>query len=328
MFYCSELGQLCIRNYPKEWMPKSRAFELVWKRYDENHYYKFMNQKEVVSFEPDRLNQTKKILPKENLTKAVENRLTHLNSHSSQEQIDETTDNDIQNIIEQIPGHSKMNHPNANEANESNEAIEQRKIIEQVIRTEAGKFAEKSTFDLFLEQFPNERLKTDCYFLKKSLKFGMTEDDFTSFSRKDLWKDNIFLGGKPDAILDKQKLPMEVKMRQKRLFNEVPTYEKLQCLGYCFLTSQNECIWVQRYGKEIDVQRILFCPKVFEKVAQILCRYSELLALLMIDESMCHEYCQNMASEKKRSDFIDNFIFGHLKKGSPHSEKDGARIFI
>jgi hypothetical protein len=319
MFYCSELGQLCIRNYPHDWMPKSRAFELVWKRYDENHYYKFMNQKEVISYEPDRLNQTKKIIPKDNLSKAVENRLKNLNSHATQEQMDETTDNDVQNLLEKISDCSEMNDVSP---------VEHKKLIEHVIRTETGKIAEKSTFELFLERFPNEKLKTDCYFLKKSLKFGMVDEEFKSFSRKDLWKDNIFLGGKPDAILDHQKLPMEVKMRQKRLFHGVPSYEKLQCLGYCFLTSQNECVWVQRYGRDIDVQRVLFSQKVFEKVAQILCRYSDLLAQMMIDESMCSEYCQKMKSEKTRSEFIDNFIFGHLKKGSPHSEKDGARIFI
>lgn len=313
IFYCSELGQLCIRNYPKEWTPKSRAFELVWKRFDENHYNRSMNQREVKAYEPDVLNQTKKFLPKENLSKVVENRINILNSSTDSTQInDDSIDNEVQQLLDKIPESTNDRH----------------KIIEQVIRTEVGKVSEKSTFDLFLDQFPDEKLKTDCYFLKKSLRFGVGESEFKSFCRKDLWKDNILLGGKPDAILDRNKIPVEVKMRQKRLFDDVPAYEKLQCLGYCYLTNQNECVWVQRYGKDIDVQKVLFSDKVFGKVAQILCRYSELLALMLIDESWCKEYCQNQQSEETRSQFIDNFIFGHLKKGSPHSEKDGARIFI
>lgn len=317
IFYCSELGQLCIRNYNKDWMPKSRAFELIWKRFDEKHYNISMNQKEAISFEADPLNQTKKIVPKENLVKAVENRFQALHSPASPDQNDQTMDNDVQNIIENIQEHHDI-VPSG----------DQRKLIEQVIRTEVGRFAEKSTFDLFLEQYPNEKLKTDCYFIKKSLKFGMKEDDFKSFCRTNLWKDNILIGGKPDAILDKQKIPMEVKMRQKRLFDEVPAYEKLQCLGYAYLTNQKECVWVQRYGHKIDVQKVLYSPKVFEKVAQILCRYSELLALLIIDESWCQEYCINMKSEEKRSQFIDNFIFGHIKKGNQDSENNAARIFV
>lgn len=332
IFYCSELGQLCIRNYNKEWMPKSRAFELVWKRYDESHYYKSMSDHDVTSFEPDVVNETKKLLPSSYLSEVVAKVEKILTNDSEIDENNENHDESVDKHVNQLLSlaqNKRQNEPNEQNQQKNSKLTELNKnIIHQVIRTEVGKSSEKSTLQIFEEKFPEQKLRTDCFFVKRSLKFGMSDKDFKSFCRNDLWGTNIFLGGKTDAILDKSKIPLEVKMRQYKLLNEVPAHEKLQCLGYCFLTNQDECIWVQRFGKDIDVQKILFSERVFEKVALILCRYSELLAVMLLDESWNHEYCKVMKSEEKRSEFIDNFIFGHLKKGMIQKENEGARIFI
>lgn len=52
---------------------------------------------------------------------------------------------------------------------------------------------------------------------------------------------------------------VEHKRRQRRLFEEVPQYEEVQCQVYMVLTGTTCCRWVQTLGQDVDVRSLARC---------------------------------------------------------------------
>lgn len=325
MFFCSELGQLCMKEF--KYQPRSRYFEEVWKRFDQEHYMKNMVYREnVLSFDTNPLKTAKESLPIKIIQEAVK--------LSIKEEFVDVAENDVlnssnstdgQTILQQYANRQETGTNGTNGTKVTKSTKIDKVIATQIINTEVGKLKEKSTIDIYCEMYGKRAKTGGIAFYKRSLMNGFIETEVAnSFQRNDLWKDGIFIGGRPDALIHEQgnEIPLEAKNRQNRFFPQIPEYEFFQCLGYCFVTHQKKCIWVQRFKNNIQTENILLNKTTLNQMCLTLGRYSELLALFLKDNDIVQEYYL-MNDEKTRSSFIDSFIFG---KGG--SDSRDSRIFI
>ena len=111
--------------------------------------------------------------------------------------------------------------------------------IEQDIRMKRGNIKEDSALN-----------KT-----QKKLDINIGERNVDMYS-KELFKTDkccVIIRGKVDGI-SKDKKVVETKNRRDRLFNRVPDYEKVQMESYMYLTGFKECIHIENYNDQQNIE--------------------------------------------------------------------------
>lgn len=311
IFFCSDLGKLCIKSL--DFTEKSTLFEILWKRYDSNHYNKWMNLKMDTSPSscPDKVNEIKKIIEPQKINQSVNSFIQKTsttsqqpsNNHEQKQQFEQN----YENVIKEAQKEFKEFVPD----------ISYEETME-IVQTETGKLLESSTIELYRnEMFDIHEIDFD--FQTKSIPFFKRKiiDEFSSpelIQTKHFWKSDIYLGGRPDAIRKIDGIPLEAKSRVKKLFQEIPNYEFYQCQGYCFILNKPQCIWVQRYQTLIDHEIIEKNQSVLEKIFATLIRYADLLALILLDDDYTKFYAQTLQTSKQRSKFVKEFVFSESTK--------------
>lgn len=313
IFFCSELGQLCIKDYP--FKKKSEVFELIWKRYDQAHYEKNIQiskkkcPSNEYSNEPDSMNQMKKCLDtiQPNFIEKIvcdhiekmRNEPSSMAPEKKSAMIEESAKKVFSEII-------------LNENYDKSDAakLDQFSLKDAVglVQTETGRFSEKSIIEMFIEtHMPKQSFQSSAIpFYKKRL---IINDSTSPNYSKWEWSKRIYIGGRPDSIRCSDGVPLEAKTRMKKLFQHPPNYEIYQCQGYCFIMNQKECIWVQRYKNDLDFDIIKRNDSIIEKMIQTLIRWADVLHLVLSDQSMATHYCQSLKTIDQRSNFIKDYVF-------------------
>lgn len=95
----------------------------------------------------------------------------------------------------------------------------------------------------------------------------------------------LLLGGRVDGIsADGTKL-VEVKCRQRRLFDTIPDYERVQLQAYMYVTGIHCCDWVQQYDGETRVRSVAFDPAAWEGMAAAALAFGDTVQALLTDET-------------------------------------------
>lgn len=74
---------------------------------------------------------------------------------------------------------------------------------------------------------------------------------------------SFVLRGRADGFeaIGSERWVVEHKRRQRRLFEEVPRYEEIQCQIYMAISGCGACRWVQTMGSEVDARVLPWCPR-------------------------------------------------------------------
>ena len=91
----------------------------------------------------------------------------------------------------------------------------------------------------------------------------------------------VVLVGKVDGFCDGKLV--EVKNRQKRFFDSIPTYEKVQLLAYMFLTDTLEADHVECLDQQVKTRKVEFEPQEFEQITLDALHQARLFAELVHD---------------------------------------------
>ena len=136
--------------------------------------------------------------------------------------------------------------------------------------TERGKVGEKAAVDAF----------------ELSHNVSLTERN-TKFFKKTFSCDGkvVILGGRVDGLSDDGRL-VEIKNRQRRFFNSVPLYEKVQVLAYMVLTGSPQCELVERFDNEFKVTVVPFDETLWDKIVFEMLNFSKKMFILFNDESV------------------------------------------
>jgi hypothetical protein len=78
---------------------------------------------------------------------------------------------------------------------------------------------------------------------------------------------NFAVGGRVDGIRTDGKL-VEVKNRQRKLYEKLPEYEIVQVHTYLALTGLNECDVIQRYGDQMKTDTVVFNKDYWNDVVE------------------------------------------------------------
>ena len=100
--------------------------------------------------------------------------------------------------------------------------------------------------------------------LNEAVAIKMYEDEYdvvvqkpTHFMKKHIIKNNkeFFIGGKIDGMItnNNKVSVVEVKNRQNHFFTEIPEYERIQIECYMRLLNAHECIFIQHFEQENQV---------------------------------------------------------------------------
>lgn len=121
-----------------------------------------------------------------------------------------------------------------------------------------------------------ETAATDAYSAVKKQKVTGRND---KFYRKQL-SVGVALGGRVDGLTEDR--VVEVKCRQRRFFDTLPSYEKVQLYAYMFLTDMHTCDLVQQLNGETRIDTYEFEPEVWAEYTaeafEFVASYKELLA--------------------------------------------------
>jgi hypothetical protein len=125
---------------------------------------------------------------------------------------------------------------------ESAGVVENSQIKNAIVRDQTmqnGK--EKESVNLNdLEKKENIKIvQRNASFMKKNLCDLTTQDG---------QKYVVVVGGKVDGIVEETSTLVETKNRQRRLFGEIPLYEKVQLEMYMFLTDTRSIMHIEHYG--------------------------------------------------------------------------------
>lgn len=122
------------------------------------------------------------------------------------------------------------------------------------INTKNGLDKEKSTIEIFED--------------KKKVKVDNKNDKiYNTYINKPYNKliiHNVILNGAVDGIVDNEYI-VEIKNRQKRFFDEIPIYEKIQIIVYMKLLKLYKCYHVQRFKDDIIITEIKYTKEEFSK---------------------------------------------------------------
>lgn len=122
------------------------------------------------------------------------------------------------------------------------------------IYTKNGLDKEKSTIEIFES--------------KKNVVVNNKNDKiYTTFINKPYNKliiHNVILNGAVDGIVNDEYI-VEIKNRQKRFFDEIPIYEKIQIIVYMKLVKLYKCYHVQRFKNDIIITEIIYSKEEFTK---------------------------------------------------------------
>jgi len=78
-----------------------------------------------------------------------------------------------------------------------------------------------------------------------------------------------------------RRVVVEHKRRQRKLFQEVPVYEQVQCQAYMAMTTSDACRWVQSMGTELSVRTLVQCPSRWRCIQERLANTARLLRSLI-----------------------------------------------
>lgn len=122
------------------------------------------------------------------------------------------------------------------------------------INTKNGLDKEKSTIEIFED--------------KKKVKVDNKNDKiYNTYINKPYNKliiHNVILNGAVDGIVNNEYI-VEIKNRQKRFFDEIPIYEKIQIIVYMKLLKLYKCYHVQRFKDDIIITEIKYTKEEFSK---------------------------------------------------------------
>lgn len=128
------------------------------------------------------------------------------------------------------------------------------KYKNSTINTKNGLDKEKSTIEIFEKQ-------------KNVIVNNKNDKIYNTFINKPYDKliiHNIILNGAVDGIVNNEYI-VEIKNRQKRFFNEIPIYEKIQIIVYMKLLKLYKCYHVQRFKDDIIITEIKYTKDEFSK---------------------------------------------------------------
>lgn len=128
------------------------------------------------------------------------------------------------------------------------------KYKNSTINTKNGLDKEKSTIEIFENQ-------------KNVIVNNKNDKIYNTFINKPYDKliiHNILLNGAVDGIVNDEYI-VEIKNRQKRFFNEIPIYEKIQIIVYMKLLKLYKCYHVQRFKDDIIITEIKYTKDEFSK---------------------------------------------------------------
>lgn len=122
------------------------------------------------------------------------------------------------------------------------------------INTKNGIDKEKSTIEIFEDK-------------KKVTVNNKNDKIYNTFINKPYNKliiHNVILNGAVDGIVNNEYI-VEIKNRQKRFFDEIPIYEKIQIIVYMKLLKLYKCYHVQRFKDDIIITEIKYTKEEFSK---------------------------------------------------------------
>ncbi|KAJ3013197.1 hypothetical protein HKX48_005889 [Thoreauomyces humboldtii] len=97
--------------------------------------------------------------------------------------------------------------------------------------------------------------------------------------------DPLVLSGMVDGIAEDGTL-IEVKSRQRKVFSDVPLYEKIQVHAYMHLTKKSQCIVAQNYSGTERIHTVAFDPVFWEAILDRLRAFARRVEDLCHDEGM------------------------------------------
>ena len=125
----------------------------------------------------------------------------------------------------------------------------------------------------------SETAATDAYSSLKRQKVSGRND---AFYRKALGS-GVALGGRIDGLTEDRLV--EIKCRQRRFFDTLPSYERVQLYAYMFLTDVHTCDLVQQLNGETRISTYEFEPDVWaEYTAEALQFADDFKALLASEQ--------------------------------------------
>jgi hypothetical protein len=173
---------------------------------------------------------------------------------------------------------------------------------------EKGSVAAGSPLDKQLQQYvfvrrgvEGEKEAVDAFSASEGVAVG---DRNLKFHKKTFdcspGKGRITIGGRIDGFTDDGRL-IEVKTRQRKFFDHIPLYEKVQMLAYMKLVSVERCELVQRYGKETRSMVMELDDSLWERVLDRLYWFSmQMNAILRSKDLQVRLLTQRLMPDARR----------------------------
>ena len=151
--------------------------------------------------------------------------------------------------------------------------------LRQVVACSRGQVGEDAAIKLYEGIKRSKVTHNNAHLFRKHL--GTTS--FVSFvPQGKLAQDiQVVLVGKVDGFCDGKLV--EVKNRQRRFFDSIPTYEKVQLLAYMFLTDTLEADHVECLDQQVKTRKVRFEPQEFEQITLDALHQARLFAELVHD---------------------------------------------
>lgn len=147
----------------------------------------------------------------------------------------------------------ELNNYNYNKKSKSN-VFKYNNYKKSTVNTKNGLDKEKSTIEIF------EHKKNVIVTNKNDKIYNI----FINKPHNKLIIHNIILNGAVDGIVNNEYI-VEIKNRQKRFFDEIPIYEKIQIIVYMKLLNLYKCYHVQRFKDDIIITEIKYTKDEFSK---------------------------------------------------------------
>ena len=148
--------------------------------------------------------------------------------------------------------------------------------LRQVVACSRGQFGEDAAIKLYEGIKRSKVTHNNAHLLRKHL--GTTSFVPQGKLAQDI---QVVLVGKIDGFCDGKLV--EVKNRQKRFFDSIPTYEKVQLLAYMFLTDTLEADHVECLDQQVKTRKVEFEPQEFEQITLDALHQARLFAELVHD---------------------------------------------
>lgn len=156
------------------------------------------------------------------------------------------------------------------------DSITLRSSLRQVVATSRGQVGEDAAIKLYEGIKRSKVTHNNAHLFTKHL--GTTSFVLQGKLAQDI---QVVLVGKVDGFCDGKLV--EVKNRQKRFFNTIPTYEKVQLLAYMFLTDTTEADHVECLDQQVKTRKVEFDPQEFEQITLDALHQAKLFAELVHD---------------------------------------------